>query len=29
VEYDNVTISGEGASISVGDVGPVTLHIAV
>lgn len=29
VEYDNVTISGEGASVSVGDVGPVTLHVAV
>jgi hypothetical protein len=27
VEYDNVVISGQGASASVGDVGPVTLHI--
>jgi hypothetical protein len=27
VEYDNVTISGQGASVNVGDVGPVTLHI--
>jgi hypothetical protein len=29
VEYDNVVISGQGASASLGDVGPVTLHIAV
>jgi hypothetical protein len=29
VEYDNVVISGQGASASVGDVGPVTLHVAV
>jgi len=29
VEYDNVVISGQGASENLGDVGPVTLHIAV
>jgi hypothetical protein len=29
VEYDNVVISGQGASESLGNVGPVTLHIAV
>jgi hypothetical protein len=29
VEYDNIVISGEGASASVGSVGPVTLHAAV
>jgi hypothetical protein len=29
VQYDNVTISGQGASVNLGTVGPVTLHIAV
>lgn len=29
VEYDNVVISGQGASESLGNIGPVTLHIAV
>lgn len=28
-EYDNIVISGQGASASLGSVGPVTLHIAV
>ncbi|HYX87132.1 MAG TPA: hypothetical protein VE777_19355 [Gaiellales bacterium] len=27
VEYQNITISGQGASADVGSVGPVTLHI--
>jgi hypothetical protein len=27
VEYDNVVISGQGASENLGNVGPVTLHI--
>jgi hypothetical protein len=27
VSYSNITISGEGATASVGSVGPVTLHI--
>jgi len=27
VQYDNVTISGQGTSASAGSVGPVTLHI--
>jgi hypothetical protein len=29
VEYDNVTITGQGATASLGNFGPVTLHIAV
>lgn len=28
-EYDNIVISGQGASASVGSVGPVTLHVQV
>jgi hypothetical protein len=28
VSYSNITISGQGASVNVGSVGPVTLHIA-
>ena len=28
VQYDNIVISGQGASANVGSVGPVTLHIA-
>jgi hypothetical protein len=27
VSYSNITISGQGATASVGSVGPVTLHI--
>jgi hypothetical protein len=27
VQYDNITISGQGASENLGSVGPVTLHV--
>jgi hypothetical protein len=29
VEFDDVVTSCQGASASLGDIGPVTLHIAI